>query len=154
MTFLSFDGHSNTEWAKNEWDAVGMAIFSPSNDVEWLEWGWNDDFFLIKANALDFDQTFSVLIHVISDTFCHSMLIHVVSNTPCLFIIVGSFLCHHIILVSFHHSEVILMSFTHSVILSHCEMSIFSFYSHSNTEWPQNEGVDAGMIFFSSWNVD
>ena len=36
------------------------------------------------------------------------------------------------------------------VILSHCEMSILSFYGHSNAEWPQNEGDDAGMIIFSS----
>ena len=38
------------------------------------------------------------------------------------------------------------------VILSHCEMSILSLYGHSNTEWPQNEGYDAGMIIFSSWD--
>ena len=38
------------------------------------------------------------------------------------------------------------------VILSHCEMTILSFYGHSNTEWPQNEGDDAGMIIFSPWD--
>ena len=38
------------------------------------------------------------------------------------------------------------------VILSHCEMTTLSFYGHSNTEWPQNERNNAGMIIFSSWD--
>ena len=37
------------------------------------------------------------------------------------------------------------------VTLSHCEMTTKSFYGHSNTEWPQNEGDDAGIMIFSSW---
>ena len=95
-----------------------------------VEW-W---FFWSKANVLDFYQTYSVLIYVISNTSCHSMLIYVISNTSCPSIISGSFLCHHIILVSFHHSEVIPMPFTHSVVIqtfqTHSDV-IPSFWCHS-----------------------
>ena len=86
-----------------------------------VEW-W---FFWSKANVLDFYQTYSVLIYVISNTSCHSMLIYVISNTSCPSIILGSFLCQHIILVSFHHSEVIPMPFTHSVVIQ-------TFQTHSD----------------------
>ena len=62
MTFPSFDGHSDTEWPKNDWNDAGMTIFSSWNDLEWLEWGWNDSNFWSKANALDFFLSHPVLI--------------------------------------------------------------------------------------------
>ena len=48
MYFLSFDGHSNTEWPQNEGDDAGMTFSHPGMMVEWLEWGWNEEIFEVR----------------------------------------------------------------------------------------------------------
>ena len=109
MTFSSFDGHSDTEWPKNDWNDAGMTIFSSWNDLEWLEWGWNDSNFWSKANALDFFLSHSVLIQ---STFHHSEVIpmplthsNVIQSFQDHSIVIQSFWCHPITLESFYHQK-------------------------------------------------